>query len=245
MQLNNLNKDGKITIFVPIRRGSKRIKNKNIKALPGFRMGLTELKIKQLNKLRLKCKKNKKINLDFVISTDCKKVKKFVQNIRWIKTFNRDKLLATDDSLSKLIKHVPSICKNQYILWTHVTSPLFDEKDYINFIKKFFKMKKKYKTSKSGFSADLLQKFFLDHKGKWISHNYKKKKWPRTQDLKPHFIINSAAFISSRDVYLKENDRLCKKPIPILSKYCSGFDIDTLEDFKILKNEHYIKKLKS
>ena len=59
MQLNNLNKDGKITIFVPIRRGSKRIKNKNIKALPGFRMGLTELKIKQLNKLRLKCKKNR------------------------------------------------------------------------------------------------------------------------------------------------------------------------------------------
>ena len=57
-----------------------------------------------------------------------------------------------------------------------------------------------------------------------------KKKWPRTQDLKPIYVINSAAFLSLRDIYTKERDRLCKKPSPIISRN-SGFDIDTFEDF--------------
>ena len=48
MKIKNL---PSISIFIPIRKNSKRIKNKNIKPLPGLKFGLTELKIKQLNEL--------------------------------------------------------------------------------------------------------------------------------------------------------------------------------------------------
>ena len=226
-----------LSIFIPIRKGSKRIKNKNIKPLPNYNLGLTELKILQIKKLQKLLKNMSEINkLETVVSTDCPKIKKYIKNFNWIRLINRDSSSAQDDSLSKLIKHASKVCNQDYILWTHVTSPNFCESDYIEFVKKFLKLKKKT-NSQSGFSADTIQKFLLNNKGKWISHNIKKKKWPRTQDLKPIYVINSAAFISSRNVYIKYNDRLCKKPIPIKSKINSGFDIDTSEDFEKLKNE--------
>ena len=48
-----------ISFFIPIRKGSKRIKNKNFKPLPGYRFGLTEIKIKQIIKFKNLIKKNK------------------------------------------------------------------------------------------------------------------------------------------------------------------------------------------
>tara|TARA_B100001939_G_C16893375_1_gene596472 strand:+ start:651 stop:1394 length:744 start_codon:yes stop_codon:yes gene_type:complete len=234
-----------ITVFVPIRKGSKRIKNKNTKSLPGLKLGLTELKINQLNKLRKEYKKIYKKKLDIVISTDNMKIINFAKKFNWLQVIKRRKNLSTDDSLSKLIGYVPKICLSKFILWTHVTSPKFNEKDYLDFIGKFLKIRKKKPSYKSAFSADLVQKFVLNNKNKWVSHNYKLRKWPRTQDLKPMYIINSAAFLSSRDVYIGEKDRLCKKPFPIISRRNSSFDIDTLEDFKELKNEFNIKKFKS
>ena len=234
--LNNL------TIFLPIRKGSKRIKNKNTKSLPNLKLGITELKIYQLNKLRIYYKKIYKKRLEIIISTDCSKIYNFTKNFKWLKVIKRKKYLSTDDSLSKLIQYVPKICLSKYILWTHVTSPKFNEKDYLNFIDKFLKIRKKKPSCKSAFSADLIQKFILNYKNKWVSHSYKKKKWPRTQDLKPLYVINSAAFLSLRDVYIKDKDRLCKKPIPIISRRNSSFDIDTLEDFKEIRNELNTKK---
>lgn len=231
-----------LSVFIPIRKGSKRIKNKNLKSLPGLAKGLTELKIIQLKKLKKIFKNKFKSNLDVIITSDCQKVKLFLKKFKWIKIFDRPKNTASDDSLKKLIKYVPKICKTDYILWTHVTSPLFNERDYFNFIKKFISAKKKDKSLKSAFSADEIQKFILSKNGDWISHNYKRKNWPRTQDLSPLYIVNSAVFLCERKIYLTEKDRLSKKPLPIKSRINSGFDVDNMEDFKILKNEKYIRK---
>ena len=69
-----------------------------------------------------------------------------------------------------------------------------------------------------------------------------KKKWPRTQDLPDLFSVNSAAFIAKRSIYLKNKDRLSKKPLPILTKKSSGFDIDTKEDLFFFKKNFYNHK---
>ncbi len=221
-----------ISFFIPIRKGSKRVKNKNIKPLPGFKYGVTELKLKQLNKLKNLLEKTKTQKLkrfEFIISTDCLKTKKFVSRFDWIKVHNRPKKLATDDSLDLLIKEVPKICNGEYILWTHVTSPFFDEIDYINFLNTFFKTR--LAKNKSAFSADILNKFIFKRGIGWISHNVKKKKWPRTQDLKDIYTANSAAFIAHKDIYKKFNDRICNNTIPIKSRENSGFDLDNKKDF--------------
>ena len=153
-----------VSFFLPIRKNSKRVKNKNIRPIPKFKYGLTELKIYQLKKFKSLISKYIKIDAEYIISTDCKKILKFSQKYKWIKAFKRKKSLATDDSLDKLIKYVPEICKKKYILWTHVTSPLFNEKDYIHFLISFLKGKKININSKSAFSADIIQKFVTDEK---------------------------------------------------------------------------------
>lgn len=217
-----------ISIFLPIRKGSKRIKNKNIRKFGKFNLGLTEIKIKQIKKFIDFYKK--KINFELIVATDCPKVLKYCKKFKWVKIFKRNQKISGDHSLQKIIKLVPNICSGDLILWTHVTSPLFNSYCYVNFLNLFLKKKN---NKRSAFSADIIQKFL--YKKKWISHNYKKIKWPRTQDLEPIYAINSAAFISSRNIYLKNNDRLCKNPIPIVSKKNSGFDIDDIEDLDTLK----------
>ena len=229
-----------ISIFIPIRKGSKRIINKNFKPLPGYKYGLTEIKIKHLKKLRYKLLKLG-MKVEFVVSTDSEVIFEICKNINWIKLHWRNSEAATDDSLAKLIEYVPRICSGNLILWTHVTSPLFNDNDYLYFIKTFKnKLKDKKIKSKSAFSADKIQKFIFREDGKWISHDYKKKKWPRTQDLLISYIVNSAAFISFREIYIEKKDRLCANPIPILSRPGASFDIDDINDFKFVKK--YLKK---
>lgn len=218
-----------ISIFIPIRSGSKRVKNKNIKKIGKFNLGLTEIKIKQIFKLKKILGNRHKI--EFVIATNCLKTLKYCKKFELIKTYKRSEKISGDHSLNKLIDIVPKICEGDFILWTHVTSPLFNSKCYNEFIKSFFKKK----TKRSAFSADLIQKFLYQREKKWISHNSKKNKWPRSQDLKPTFIVNSAAFMASRKAYVKAKDRLCKNPYPLISKGNTGFDIDTNDDFEKLK----------
>lgn len=227
--MTNMKKNN-VTIFIPIRKGSKRIINKNIKKLPNYNYGLTEIKINQLINLNKICKN--KFNIEIIIGTDCEVVKSYAKKFSLIKIFERNKILSADHSLQKLINFLPKICNGEFILWTHVTSPLFNEHDYLNFLESFFKSKKIYD---SGFSADILGKFLMNNKQKWVSHNYAKKKWPRTQDLQDLFICNSAAFISTKKNYLLYKDRLGKKPIPIISRKYSSLDIDDQDDFNFLK----------
>ena len=82
-----------------------------------------------------------------------------------------------------------------------------------------------------------MQKFLYTKKRGWLSHNVKKKKWPRTQDLEKINIINSAAFISSKEIYKKNKDRLDNNPLPIISRATLSFDIDTFQDFMKLKKD--------
>ena len=161
-----------ISFFIPIRKISRRVKNKNTRSLPNYKNGLTELKILQLHKFRNLIKKRKPSlfnEFEFIISTNCKKV-------NWIKLHGRNKFLSAEDSLVELINEIPNICSGEFILWTHVTNPFFNEYDYFEFINSFLKKNKMNKKIKSAFSADLIQKFIYREDKKWISHDFEKKK---------------------------------------------------------------------
>ena len=133
-----------ISFFLPIRKNSKRIKNKSFRPLYQYELGLTELKIIQFKKIKaLFPKQLKNFKPEFIVSSDSAKVKSYIKKFKWIKFHKRSKWLSSDNSLDNLIKIVPKICAGKFILWTHVTSPLFDHKDYIKFIVSFLKSKKK------------------------------------------------------------------------------------------------------
>ena len=222
-----------VSIFFPVRSGSKRIKNKNIRPIKNFKAGLLEIKINHLIKLNKIFKKNlPNYKLEIIFSTNCKKTKSFLKKHSWIKVFDRKKSLSSDDVLDKLILEVPRICKGDIIFWSHVTSPLFDENLYISFIKKFLKNKNDFD---SAFSATKIESFLMDENSNWLSHDVEKKKWPRTQDLKGMFVVNNALFASKREVYIKLKNRLGKRILPIATPKYYDLDIDCLGDLEILK----------
>ena len=68
-----------------------------------------------------------------------------------------------------------------------------------------------------------------------MSHDIKKIKWPRSQDLKNLYILNSAALIAHKKTFLNDKNRLSKNAFPIITNNNAGFDIDTIKDFQRLK----------
>ena len=216
-----------IDIFLPCRGSSQRIKNKNIKKFSNFKFGLLELKILQLIKI-------KNVNNIIVSTNDEKIINYFNKN-----KFNKVILIKRPNYLSgpytktdTLIKYVPKILRSDHILWTHVTSPFFNNIDYDNAIQVY---KKNIKQNDSLIGVNKIQNF-LYSKTKPINFNRNKEKWPRTQTLKKLYEVNNAIFISSRENYLKYNDRIGKKPFLLEIEKIKSFDIDWPEDFLIAEN---------
>ena len=214
----------KINVFLPCKKNSTRVKNKNKRKFANVHYGLLKIKIDQL----LKCKFINKIYL----STDDKKIINFVKKLKsdLIIIHQRvDKKLSTNQTSNQdLIQHASDIIKDGHILWTHVTSPLIDSFSYEKIIKAYKKnLKKNYD------SLMTVTKFngFIWNQKEPINYNPKKEKWPKTQDTNYLYKVNSAVFISSRENYIKEQNRIGKNPFFYELPRLEGIDIDELEDF--------------
>jgi CMP-N-acetylneuraminic acid synthetase len=216
-----------IDIFLPCRAASSRVKNKNIKKFSNKKFGLLEIKINQLNLVK---------NIrNIVVSTNDKKIIQYLESKKFDKIIidkRRSDLCTGKTRTDDLIKYVPKITDADHILWTHVTSPFFDNTDYDLAIKKY---KLNLKKNDSLMGVTKLQEFIYDKK-KPINFNKKKEKWPRTQTLSPLYSVNSTVFINSRKNYIKFYDRIGKKPFLMEIEKIKAFDIDWSDDFKIAEN---------
>ena len=214
----------KINVFLPCKKNSTRVQNKNRRKFANVEFGLVKIKLNQL----IKTKQIHKIYL----STNDKKIINFAQtlNKKKIVIHQRiDKTLSTNNtSNNDLVKHAIKIMPNDHILWTHVTSPFVNSRIYNDSIKKYKKMIKYGYDSLM--SVTKLKGFIWDDT-KSINYDYKKIKWPKTQDIKPLNKINSAIFINSKKNYLKYKNRIGKKPFMFNLPEYYGLDIDDIEDF--------------
>lgn len=217
----------KIDIFLPCRSSSVRIKNKNIKKFSNIKFGLFELKLSQL--MLVKGIQN------IIVSTNDKKILDYLKK-KIIKKLIIDKrpdyLCSSKVSTDELVKYVPNIIKSDHVLWTHVTSPFFQAKDYENAIKVY---KKNIKRNDSLMGVTKIQDFIYDTK-KPINFNKRKEKWPPTQSLRKLFVVNNSIFLTSKRNYINLNDRIGKNPFLLEIKKIKSFDVDWPEDFKIAEN---------
>mgnify|MGYP006104174225 FL=1 len=216
-----------ITVFLPCRSSSSRVKNKNIKKFCNKKFGLFQLKIEQLNLIK---------NIDsIIVSTNDIKILNYLKNKKYKKVLidkRPDHLCRSTTSTDQLIKYVPTIIKSGHVLWTHVTSPFFNDNDYFKAINLYKKNIKKYD---SLMGVTKIQDFIYDTK-KPINFNKENDKWPRTQTLKKLFIINNSVFLTSIKNYIKYDDRIGRKPFMMDIKKVKSFDVDWPEDFKIAEN---------
>ena len=213
-----------INVFLPCKKNSSRVKNKNKKKFADVYFELVKIKLNHLINSKL-------INKIYLSTND-------LQIIDYAKKLKNDKIIIhkrKDNSLStsntttqKLINHASEIIPDGHILWTHVTSPLINSKTYDKIILRY---KKALKTNyDSLMTITTLKGFFWNKKGP-INYDFKKKKWPKTQDTSTIYRINSGVFLSSKNNYIREKNRIGKKPFFYQLSRLEGIDIDEFVDF--------------
>ena len=214
-----------VSLFIPVRKGSERVPDKNNRKFGSFDNGLLEYKLTQLL--------DQKIFDEIVVSSNDEKslalAEKYKGKIPGLKLDKRPEALSQSDTpLEELIKYVPDVALSEFILWTHVTSPFCLLEDYriavnsLNVNEEF----------DSVISVEVFQEYFWDkHRGK-VLNTSDSNKWPRTQDLEKQFMINNAIFLAKREDFSKGN-RIGANPYLLEMGKIRSTDVDTLEDFEI------------
>jgi N-acylneuraminate cytidylyltransferase len=216
-----------IAFFLPVRKESVRVKNKNTRPFAGIMGGLLENKLRQLmqtkniTEILLSTNDDKCINI----------AENFVKQDSRLKILYRPEILCLDTTnLQDLIVYVPTITDAKHILWGHVTTPIANSVEYDQAINMYFS--KRAEGYDSLISVLEFKNFLLNKDGK-IINNSTLIPWPRTQDLETFYEINHVVFITTRDVYVQQKNRIGEKPFLYVMNKLNSFDIDWEEDFMI------------
>jgi len=227
-----------ISVFLPTRKGSERVINKNTRDFNNISGGLLFLKISELLKAEL---------IDEIILSTNDSL-----SIEIASRFNSSKIIIDErpeelaqshTSLLDLVAYVPTVCKYSNILWTHVTSPFIEASDYDKMIETYFNQLQFGYDSLMTVKA--IKNFVWDETLKDIVNRVNDEKWPRTQDLKVLFEIDSAAFINSKEIYLSDKNRIGQNPYLYELSGIKGFDIDWQDDFNLAEKLHNALSSKS
>ena len=217
----------RVAFFLPTRKGSERVKNKNTKLFAGIEGGLMENKIMQLVESKL---------LDeIILSTNdetCMAIaEKYATKDSRVKIIPRpEELCLSSTNLQDLICYVPTITDAEHILWGHVTTPLAGADQYDAGIQLYLDNLKNGYDSLVGVTE--LKNFLLNKDGKLVN-NTTDIPWPRTQDLEPLYPINHTMFLAKREVYVEQKNRLGKNILLHVMDELHSFDIDWPDDFVI------------
>lgn len=216
----------KIAFFLPARKGSERVKNKNTRSFAGIEGGLVENKIRQLLS-------TKHVD-EIILSTNdevCMEVaRKFTLDSRLRIVARPDNLCLSSTNLQDLICYVPTITDADHILWGHVTTPLAGANEYDKGIELY--LSKLHEGYDSLVGVTELKNFLLNREGKLIN-NTTNIPWPRTQDLEPLYEINHTMFLAKREVYIEQKNRIGVNPMLHVMDEIHSFDIDWEDDFTI------------
>ena len=214
----------KILALIPLRGGSKSIKNKNIINIAG----------KPLCEWVLMSALKSKLIEQVYVSTDSQQIKDVVSNIdSSIKIIDRPDEYARDESTTEsVMEHFQTIIDFDYLITIQATSPLLGSKHLDEALSYFFD--KKYD---SLLSVVRTKRFFWNSEGKAI--NYDPQKRPRRQDYDGIFMENGAFYITSKETLMKTGSRLGGSIGYYEMPVETGLEIDEPLDWEIVEQQLY------
>ena len=215
-------KKQKILALIPARKGSKAIRNKNLKLF----------KKKPLVSWSISAALKSKYIDEVVVSTDCAVIKKISKKYGAKVPFTRPKSLATDKSetISVVLHTLSKLEKYDYIVLLQPTSPLRKSHDIDKGIQLIVNSNKYSLVSfcQSVDHPDLTYKIKKNKIEKLTTD-----KMPRRQDAKSFYTVNGAIYISNVS-WLKMNKKLYDdKSVPYIMPFERSIDIDSKIDWKI------------
>lgn len=217
----------KVSFFLPTRKGSQRVINKNTRPFAGIPGGLLQNKLEQLI--------NAAYIDEIVLSTNDEEciaiAEKVMPKSDKIVIDRRPVALCLDTTnLKDLIDYVPTVVSHEHIVWGHVTTPLAGAADYDQGIKNYLEALQAGHDSL--ISVCDFKNFLLNKAGKVVNNNTPLP-WPRTQDLETLYEVNHVMFIASKQVYRETGNRVGVNPLLYSMDKINSFDVDWEEDFKI------------
>lgn len=217
--------------IIPARKGSKRIKNKNIRLLNKKPLIYYPIKLALQSKLFDKV----------IVSTDCKRIKLIAEKFGAIVPFIRPKSLSGDFALTRdVIRHAYDYFKKHYyipenICWMYPTSVLLEKKDLILSYNKLIdqNINSDIVFSVTNYSYPVYRS--LKIKEDKIKMFFPKYRYHRSQDLETIYHDAGLFYWGKRKVI--------ERNIPTFSKYATPYilpnfkvqDIDNIEDLEIAK----------
>ena len=175
------------TFIVAVRKGSQRVKNKNIRKFGTS--SLLEMKLKQIRRIS----KDAKI----LLSSDCYKSLKIGKKYSAILDKRPKKFCNSSIPMPKVYKYLASKVDTPFVCYLHVTSPFLKDPVLKLALKKF---SSKNKTYDSVVTVTKIREYLW--KGK-RAINYNPNRHPRSQDLKGIIALNFAVNIVTTN-YMKK-----------------------------------------
>ena len=213
--------------LIAVRKGSQRIKNKNIRNFCGT--SLLEIKVKQA----MRCAKIDEV----FVSSDCQEMLSISKKLG-AKILSRPEMycsnsVAMNDVYEFLAKSVS--CEN--IVYLHVTSPLLKDETLYSCITRYEEYLKKGFDSLA--TVESVKKY-LWHGEKAV--NYDPNFHPRSQDLPEYTALNFAVNIIKRDTMIINKNILGRKFYPYVLDEIESIDVDNFNDMEIA-SYFYKKKI--
>lgn len=206
--------------FIPVRAGSKSIKNKNITLVNNKPLIYWTVSVANAS------------NLDKVfVSTDSDEIKSVVESfgLEKVEVIGRSKESSSDNATSETA--LVEFAKNyefDNVVFMQATSPLTQTSDINGALVKFLKSDKK-----SLISAIKRHQFLWDTKG--TPMNYDPNKRPRRQEWDGYYIENGAFYISSKKEILRTGCRITPPVEHWEMSEQNIFEIDEPKDIEIIE----------
>jgi N-acylneuraminate cytidylyltransferase len=218
----------KITAVIPVRKGSQRVKDKNLRPFAGTT--LLDVKIKALLQVP---------EIDaIVVNTNSEAAIEFVEEeyAGTKVTFHRreEYYASSQCSGSDFFKHLGEVTDTDIFIYAPCTSPFVKPETFSACIKKFLEDNGEHDCVSTVSSV----KEFLWLDGKAM--NYDPLNAPNSQNLPDVVALNFGATVVKREDLIKNHNIIGKRPDFVITSDIEAVDIDTPLDFYIAE-QLYIK----
>ena len=176
----------KITAIVPVRAGSRRLKNKNVSPFAGVNLLL--FKLNQLKKVK---------SIDkIIVSSDSDIMLKFAKDMG-VGTHKRDVEYCDEKTktFGEVVKHIAESVSGEHILWAPCTAPLVFPKTYKDAIEKYIDLVLNGSYD-SLMSVEPFKRYMWDDNGP-INYELGLKHVP-SQELTPYYFVSDGILLAPR-----------------------------------------------
>ena len=211
-----------IKALIPVRAGSQRVKNKNIRPFAG--KSLLQVKIEQLKRVP---------GIDEVIvNSDCHDMLSLAESCGVTPQLRDPKYASNTIPMNDVWCHLAEVTDCDDILYTNCTNPLVSDNSYDECLKSYLDLPEGYDSLTT---VNNVQEYL------WLGDsavNYDPSSHPRSQDLPVYHALNFAISIIPRDLMIKNKSILGNRFYRHVIPNVEAIDIDTPDDFLIAESAY-------